>query len=272
MKILKQIWIIGLLLAFGIASPAQAGWWADWRKESYEGYTPFHKAAQAGDVEKLADYLEKGEDINQRSRSAQCTALGCAVRWRKHKATKFLLKNGADPAIRFRLASIQYTPFQMAARMNDEELVRSFLPYLRHVDEGMEQYTNSNRTAFSWACSQGHLAMAQLLLEQGANINVRNFNQIGTPLITAVRELHIEVVRFLLEQGADPAVTDYQRKLSAVEWGEAMQKGIFVSIPASRGHTPSAEERQQAQAIYNEIMELLRAALGTDAPPEESNR
>jgi ankyrin repeat protein len=232
---------------------------SEWRKKQYEGYTPFHEAAKAGHVEQLAHALDRGADINQRSRSAQCTALGCAVRWKKYDAARFLLEKGANPTIPFRIASIRYTPFQMAARIGDERMVRLFLPYLTRIDEGMDGiYQTGNRSAFTWACSLDDLSLAKLLLEKGANINARNYNQEGTPLIIAVRKLRIDAVRFLLENGADPKVTDHLRNLSALEWAEAMREGIFVRIPTPPGRTATAEEKEEALRIHAQVVALLK--------------
>ncbi len=235
---------------------------AEWRKKQYEGYTPFHEAARAGDVAELNRLLDKGAAIDQQSRSARCTALGCAVRWKKHEAAQFLLEKGADPAISFRIASIRYTPFQMAARMGDERMVRLFLPYVKRIDEGMDGiYQTGNRSAFTWACSLDDPKLAELLLRKGADINARNYNQEGTPLIIAVRELRIDMVRFLLENGADPAVTDHLRDLSARDWADAMLEGQFISLSRSWGkrigHRPSPEELEQARAVHGEIVSLL---------------
>ena len=267
MLIRREIVALLCVLIGCSAMNSHAGWWADWRKKQYEGYTKFHEAAKAGDVESLKRYLEQGADIDQQSRSAQCTALGCAVRWKKHKTAKFLLENGADPRIPFRIASIKHTPFQMAARIGDEQMVRVFLPYLDDVDEGMEKFPTRNRTAFSWACSEGNMELAKLLLSHGADINVRNFNGVGTPLIIAVRNLHIDMVQFLLEHGADPSITDYLRDLSALEWGEAMAEGKFVRIPTPRGRTPTQEELRLAREKYDEVMAMLKAWRSSSKSP-----
>lgn len=234
---------------------------SEWRKKHYEGYTKFHEAAKAGDVGELQRLLDKGADIDQRSRSAQCTALGCAVRWKRHEAAKFLLEQGANTGISFRVASIRYTPFQAAARNGDERMVRLFLPYVERIDEGMDgKYQTGNRSAFTWACSLDDLSLAKFLLEQGANINARNWNFEGTPLIIAVKELRIDAVRFLLENGADPELADHQRNLSALGWANAMAEGKFIRLPTPPGRTPFPEEIEQAKRVHQQIISLLESA------------
>ncbi|WP_372807929.1 ankyrin repeat domain-containing protein [Pontiella sp.] len=250
---------IGLLLVVMLCGCSE------WRKQQYEGYTEFHNAAKAGDVDELKRLLDQGADIDQRSRSAQCTALGCAVRWKKHAAAQFLLEQGAKTSLSFRVASIRYTPFQAAARNGDERMVRLFLPYLERIDEGMDGiYQTGNRSAFTWACSLDDLKLAEFLLESGANINVRNWNYEGTPLILAVKDLRIDVVRFLLENGADADLTDHQRNLSALGWANAMLEGKFISLSRSwgkhLGHAPAAEELEEARRVHADIVALIKAA------------
>jgi ankyrin repeat protein len=171
------------------------------------------------------------------------------------------LEQGAKTSISFRVASIRYTPFQAAARNGDERMVRLFLPYVERIDEGMDgKYQTGNRSAFTWACMLEDLKLAKLLLEKGANINVRNWNYEGTPLIIAVKNLRIDVVRFLLENGADPDITDHQRNLSALGWANAMTEGKFIRIPTPPGRTPFPEEIEQAKRVHEQIVSLLTTA------------
>ena len=51
------------------------------------------------------------------------------------------------------------------------------------------------------ACANGHLAIAQLLVEQGADMEKTYVS--WTPLNIASNNGHLDVVRYLLEQGAD---------------------------------------------------------------------
>jgi len=57
------------------------------------------------------------------------------------------------------------------------------------------------------AATNGHTAIVRLLLEHGANPNLRNFDGV-TALHNAVFEKQIEIARLLIEHGADPAIQD----------------------------------------------------------------
>jgi len=57
------------------------------------------------------------------------------------------------------------------------------------------------------AATDGHTAMVHLLLEHGANPNMKNFDGL-TALHNAVFEKQIDIVKLLLEYGADPTIKD----------------------------------------------------------------
>lgn len=242
-----------------------AGVWRDWYGDWYEGYTRFHDAAKAGDVEKLAFYLKKGADINQRSRSAQCTALGCAVRWRQYDAAKFLLEQGADPSIPFRFAGVYRTPLQTAAAAGSMNFVQLLVSYVDSPDEGMDMpYPRWCRcSAFTWACSQGNLEIAQYLLDRGANVNIRNRDNSGTPLVESVKALRTDSIRFLLVSGADVMVTDKTRDLTPLEWCVAILDGKFISVSSilrqQTNENPAESELQAGTNTCYEIIALLKA-------------
>lgn len=258
---------VGLIALFFVTFSlnSSAGFWGDLYGDWHEGYTKFHDAAKAGDVERLAHYLKKGTDINQRSRSAQCTALGCAVRWRQYDAAKFLLEQGADPSIPFRFASVYRTPLQTAAAAGHMNFVQLLVSHVDSPDEGMDvQYPQWCRSsAFTWACSAGNLEAARYLLEQGANVNIRNSSQSGTPLIASIKELRIDSVRFLLENGADVTVTDGLRELTPMGWCEAILDAKFISVSGivrlqKRGN-PTESELRAGTNTCHEIIALLKA-------------
>jgi ankyrin repeat protein len=57
------------------------------------------------------------------------------------------------------------------------------------------------------AATNGHIAMVRLLLEHGADPNLRNYDGV-TALHNAVYENQLDIVALLLEAGADPNIKD----------------------------------------------------------------
>jgi hypothetical protein len=66
-------------------------------------------------------------------------------------------------------------------------------------------YTDQDVKLFN-AAQRGNLEKIRVLLDQGADINVRLGVDQWTPLMTASREGKLEAVELLLEEGADPNI------------------------------------------------------------------
>ena len=86
------------------------------------------------------------------------------------------------------------------------------------------------------ASENGHAQVAKLLLDKGANVNVRDIGG-ETALICASRHGHVEIVRMLLDKGAD------------------------VNVKALFGYTPLsvAGALSMNLAAVKEIVDLLKA-------------
>lgn len=142
---------------------------ADPNVEDERGVTPLMEAARAGDVASLRILIGAGVEINQ-TRNNGRTALIAAVRSREQEAVQLLLDHGAD--------------------VNIQAL------------EGVS--SNSEDTALTMAAARGVPGIVRALIEQGADIEVRN--AIGyTPLMQAACSDYVdaETVGILLEAGAD---------------------------------------------------------------------
>jgi ankyrin repeat protein len=72
-----------------------------------------------------------------------------------------------------------------------------------------EELSKSSCTFLHKVCDIGNLALAKVMIESGANINLRdkNYHDI-TPLMYACKSGHIEIVKFLLVNGANMDLTD----------------------------------------------------------------
>ncbi|HET9524892.1 MAG TPA: ankyrin repeat domain-containing protein [Pyrinomonadaceae bacterium] len=76
--------------------------------------------------------------------------------------------------------------------------------------------------AFVFACMHGHIEAAKLLLEKGADINAipGGFDYAGTGLHYAALNGHRAMVEFLLAQGADRTIKDTKVGSTAAGWAE----------------------------------------------------
>lgn len=73
----------------------------------------------------------------------------------------------------------------------------------------------AGNTAIHEAALKGHTRIVELLIDNGAIIDIRSGPyDLDTPLIDAVANDHIDVVRLLLQRGADPRIYNAQGKTS----------------------------------------------------------
>ncbi|XP_058059386.1 ankyrin-3-like [Anopheles bellator] len=128
--------------------------------------TAFLRAARAGDLQKLIEYLETGQvtDINT------CNA------------------NGLNA-------------LHLAAKDGHYDIVNELLKRGANVDNA----TKKGNTALHIASLAGQKEIIHLLLQYNASVNVQSQNGF-TPLYMAAQENHDECVNYLLAKGANPAL------------------------------------------------------------------
>ncbi len=93
---------------------------------------------------------------------------------------------------------------QEAAAIGDIDLVKLRLSQGSAVDA---RESPTMTTAFIGAVGNSHKEVVALLLDQGADVNVRA-NQIGTPLLCALQNGDEEIIQLLLAAGADANMVD----------------------------------------------------------------
>jgi len=94
----------------------------------------------------------------------------------------------------------------------------------------------------------GHLEVVKLLLEHGADPNVKNRDG-KTPLHNAASEGHLEVVKLLLERGADPNVKDDDGNtpLHNAAWRGHLE---VVKLLLEHGADPNVQETTLTKRRY----------------------
>lgn len=77
------------------------------------------------------------------------------------------------------------------------------------VDKRAATINKSGWTPLHYACTNGHLQVAEFLLDKGAQVNALSDSD-TTPLMMAVRTGNIQLVRLLLDRGADLQIRNHQ--------------------------------------------------------------
>ncbi len=155
-----------------------------------------HDAAQAGDVETVKTLLASGVDIDETDFSTG-TALHIAVGQGSERIVKVLIEHGADLEAKSELNFAR--ALHLAADFDELAIIG------RLLDNGadIEARDGELRTPLHRAAGAGLNRGVELLLERGAEIDVREGNFGTTPLQQAADNGRLETAKLLLDRGAD---------------------------------------------------------------------
>jgi len=166
---------------------------------SKHGYTPFTQACNHGNIELVKYFMSLGEDVHQKSAGVPPIVIASE---RNHlELVKFLLANGADvnaPCIGQKANG--QTAIHNAALEGHIEVVK----YLLTMGAPHNSFNNPARiTPFYCAIERGRYDVASYFLSIGG-VNVNHIIANGAfPLYMACQKGFIEIVKLLLENGAD---------------------------------------------------------------------
>ena len=178
------------------------------------------KAATFDDAREVKALIDKGMSPNQKDPKGM-PILMLAIQEKSMKTVDYLI-NAKD--IDLNQTNItNETPLMFAA-------LYGMLPEVKTLVNQREVPVNrSGWTPLHYACTNGHLEIAQFLLEKGAVVDAPSPNE-TTPLMMAIRAGNIQLVRLLLDRGADIRIRN-QQGYSAIDVAELfnqeeIQKGL----------------------------------------------
>jgi ankyrin repeat protein len=208
--------------------------------ENRLGVTPMYLAAGNGNAVMMRKLLDAGADANQVDRSGE-TMLMVATRTGNADAVRALLERKANP--NSAEEQLRLNALMLAAEAGHTGIVRVLLEFKADIqartrtaaapsrrmpcvgqtgcgshgvgivrgglpEQGYRPPTPGAMTALMFAAREGHVDVARLLLEAGANVNEVDPNDI-TPLFMAISNNRIPMARFLIERGADIHAKDW---------------------------------------------------------------
>lgn len=116
------------------------------------------------------------------------------------QAIRLAIANGSNVNKAFKLSQPDIIPLCFACKNQNIELIQILLD--SGADINIVDYEQLGTTPLIIACQQGNTDIVRLLLDSGANINLDC--ELGfTPLTNACAYEQIEIVRLLVERGAD---------------------------------------------------------------------
>lgn len=178
------------------------------------------KAATFDNVREVKALIDKGMSPNQKDPKGM-PILMLAIQEKSMKTVDYLINvKGIDlnqPNI------TNETPLMFAALYGQMPEVKIL------VDQKQVPVNRSGWTPLHYACTNGHLEIAQFLLDKGAVVDAPSPNE-TTPIMMAIRAGNIQLVRLLLDRGADIRIRN-QQGYSAIDVAELfnqeeIQKGL----------------------------------------------
>ncbi|KAJ5374078.1 hypothetical protein N7517_006084 [Penicillium concentricum] len=185
---------------------------------------PLSRAIHGGHLAAVQLLIERGAQLN---RSSGNSFLSLALDFKRRDVFECLLAaerpKPPDPSV-----------LVTACADGNADLVSRLIVAGARVNvtakESLVHSGRSTDTPLSVSCRNGHIEIAQLLLDHGADVNMNSGGMLGIPLVAAASRGHLNIVRLLLENGADP--NRQSQKPSA-------RKVQFASHPISPGDNDS---------------------------------
>jgi ankyrin repeat protein len=196
-----------------------------------QGWTPLHAASERYEPDRVAMLIKQGADINARAANGQ-TPLHVAASSGSFGAMQVLLEAKAaldlkdhqgrtpmqagiafDTAVEILLqAGAEPSDILLAAFAGRADLVEGFLKLDKKL---IAATTARGETPLHMAAGRGHVKVAKLLLDNGAEVNARDQSQF-TPLHEAAISGSPEMVTLLLDHHADPTAKSWDGKTALI--------------------------------------------------------
>lgn len=193
---------------------------ADVNAASADGATALHWAAHWNDLEMADALLGAGAKVDAANEYG-ATPLWLASVNGSGPMIARLLKAGANPGTAITSGE---TPLMTASRAGSVEAVSQLVAAGAQVDA---KERARGQTALMWAAAERHAAVARVLLDKGAGVDLGSASGF-TPLMFAARSGDLETVRLLVDRGANVNA----------EAGDGTSPLLVATV---RGHVPVAE-------------------------------
>ena len=140
------------------------------------------------------------------------------------KAVESLLSYGFSPDLPVRGA---FTPLYFAIQMNRPDVIEILLEHHANPNASVTGNGRLNgETPLHYAIESGNLRIAAMLIQAGADVNIRTTKG-QTPLHLAAEHVRLEAIRFLVEKGADINARDHE---GASALDEAVWRGSLDTV------------------------------------------
>ena len=160
------------------------------------------EAIEIGDPKKISDLLLRNPDLAGQKNKYGMSPLMYAVLRGSQESTKVLLEKGANPN---QIHEHGSTPLMVSVL---EEQIEILPLLLAHPQILLDRQDLHGATALMYACRQGRINLMTLLLEAGADPNLRDVEG-ETALMYAVGLNQVELIEILLLHGAEVGIKNF---------------------------------------------------------------
>jgi ankyrin repeat protein len=219
------------------------------------GETVLMAATRRGDAEAVRTLLRAGANPDATEPQIQLRALMIAAEEGHDLVVRALLDHEADVKARTRTGATPAPRLPCVNRTgcgsHGVGIIRGGLP-----ERGSRAPIPGAMTPLMYAAREGHIAVARMLLESGANVNELDKNDIS-PLMFAISNNHIAMARFLIEKGSDIHAADWYGRTPLFAAIEIRNVDLhYVTFE----HLVTAEDRKDA-------LELIKLLLARGVDP-----
>jgi ankyrin repeat protein len=224
-----------------------------------QGITPLIQSIMINNDIVVGDVLAKGADPNLTNLEGfipfKRTPLAFAIQNKKVKVIKKLLNAGAN--INIVDEGSKHSLLCEAVISGEPEILSALIE--KHPDLDIQNTTEEHETPLISACILNEIDLVEMLVEAGANLNIRNARG-KTALDYAYMELNFLIVEYLTEKGAETTLTPAQQAAAIAQAQEA------DALAAAQEAEALAQQAQQASNIAVEG-EVFGPPLATRAKP-----
>ena len=189
------------------------------------------EAAQSKDAAAVKKLLKEGADVNA-AQGDGMTALHWAALNGDAELASMLLYAGANVGAKTRIGG--YTPLHLAAQIGNANVMAPLVAAGAQV----AALTTTGATALMQAAHSGSADAVRILIENGADPNVKETANGQTALMFAAASDRVEVVKLLLSRGADLHATSRVEDFSALTMSNDADQNGVPRPQAPRGPGP----------------------------------